>query len=42
MTGKHSTTELDKIEPGDIYSVLDRHLGEKFGLHVKFPSEDEE
>ena len=42
MTGKHSTTELDKIEPGDIYSVLDRHLGEKFGLHDKFPSEDEE
>ena len=40
MTDKHSTTELDRIEPSQIYEVLSRHLGEKFGLHVPFPSEE--
>ena len=38
MTGKHSTTELNTVDPSEIYQVLDRHLGEKFGLHVPFPS----
>ena len=40
MTDKHSTTELDRIEPSQIYEVLSRHLGEKFGLFVPFPSEE--
>ena len=38
MTGKHSTTELNTVDPSEIYQVLDRHLGEKFSLHVPFPS----
>ena len=42
MTGKHSTTELNTVDPSEIYQVLDRHLGEKFGLHVPFPSHEGE
>ena len=37
MTGKESTTEIDKLQPSDIYAVLDRHLSEKFGIHVEWP-----
>jgi len=38
-TGKNSTTDLDKIkEISDVYEILNRHLGEKFGVHVEFPS----
>lgn len=40
MTGKHSTTELDTVEPSQIHAVLDLHMGEKFGIHVPFPSEE--
>lgn len=40
MTGKISTTELTTTEPNDVYSVLDRHLVDKFGIHVEFPKED--
>lgn len=42
MTGKESTTELTSGEPNRVYEVLDRHLAEKFGLSVPFPSEDDE
>lgn len=39
ILGKHSTTELDKHEDISlIYDHLNRHLGEKFHLHVPFPS----
>ena len=39
MLGKHSTTELDKLQEIDkIYETLNRFLGEKWGLHVEFPS----
>ena len=41
MTDKESTTELDTAEPSRIYDVLDRHLGEKFGLHVPWPQDEE-
>ena len=41
MTGKESTTELNTVEPSEIYAVLDRHLGEKFGLHVEWPQDEE-
>ena len=38
LTGKHSTTQLDKVEDIDnIYEHLNRHIGEKFGIHVPFP-----
>lgn len=40
MTGKHSTTELDTVEPSQIHAVLDLHLSQKFGLTVPFPSEE--
>ena len=40
LTEKHSTTELDRIEPSQIYEVLNRHLADKFKVHVPFPSEE--
>ena len=40
MTGKHSTTELNTVDPSEIYEVLSRHLGERLGLHVEWPSEE--
>lgn len=40
MTEKHSTTELDSAEPSQIYEVLMKHLGEKFGIFLPFPSEE--
>lgn len=40
MTGKKSTTELNTVEVSEIYAVLDRHLGEKFGIHVEWPSDE--
>jgi hypothetical protein len=40
MTDKESTTELDRLEPSQIYEVLNRHLGEKLQIHVPFPSEE--
>ena len=43
MTGKKSTTELDKLEDIDkIHAVLMRHLAEKFGVeYIDFPSDPE-
>jgi hypothetical protein len=43
MTGKESTTELCKSnkEIDSIFDVINRHLGEKFGIHVAFPSIEE-
>lgn len=38
MTGKDSTTKLNRAEPGDIYEVLNRHLAEKFGVSVPWPT----
>lgn len=39
---KKSTTELGKLEDIDkVFEHLNRHLGEKFGLHVPFPSNEE-
>lgn len=40
MTDKHSTTKLDRMEPSQIYEVLNRHLGEKLGVHVPWPCEE--
>ncbi len=40
MTGKHSTTELNTVDPTEIHQVLDRHLAEKFGVSVPWPSEE--
>ena len=38
MTGKDSTTEMTKVEPGDIYETLNRHIASKFGVHIAWPS----
>lgn len=40
MIDKASTTEMTTADPGEIYLVLDRHIAEKFGVHVEWPSED--
>lgn len=40
MTGKSSTTELNTCEPSDIHLVLSRHIGEKFGVYVSWPSHE--
>ena len=37
---KESTTELEKKEIDIIYDTLNRHLGEKFGIHVPFPNDE--
>ena len=42
MLDKESTTELERTEVNDVYSVLSRHLGERFGVHVPFPSDERE
>lgn len=38
MLVKHSTTELETPQVDDVYKVLSRHLAEKFGINVDFPS----
>lgn len=35
---KQSTTELNSDEIDKVWETLNRHLGEKFGVHVPFPS----
>ena len=40
QTGKSSTTELTTKEIDEIYDVINRHIGEKFGIHVEWPSLD--
>ena len=42
MFNKDSTTELDRKEVSEVYEVLNRHLGEKFGVTVGFPSIEDE
>lgn len=38
MMDKKSTTELTTDELDKIYKVLDRHVSEKCGVHIEFPS----
>lgn len=38
VTGKASSTDLSRAEVGDIYEVLNRHLGSKFGVFVEWPN----
>lgn len=35
---KNSTTELTTIEIDQVFDTINKHMGEKFGLHVPFPS----
>ena len=41
MLGKKSTTKLNTKEIDKIYDTLNRHLSERFGLTVLFPSSEE-
>lgn len=41
VTGKEHTSDLASGEPSRVYEVLDRHLSEKFGIHVEFPHEED-
>lgn len=36
--GKKSTTKLTTVEVDEIFNTINRFLGEKFGVHVPFPS----
>ena len=38
---KRSTTELTTVEIDKVFDTINKHLGEKFGLHVPFPSINE-
>ena len=42
MTGKRSTTEMNTVDPSEIYEVLSRHMGEKLGVHVAWPHDGDE
>lgn len=42
MLGKESTTELERAEVNKVYEVFDRHLAQSHGIHVPFPSREEE
>lgn len=36
--GKESTTELTTTEIDKVFDTINRHLGDKFGIYVPFPS----
>lgn len=36
--GKTSTTELSTVDIDKVFDTLNRHLGEKFGVHEDWPS----
>jgi hypothetical protein len=38
VVGKESTSDLDTDEPSKVFNVLSRHLSEKTGVYVPFPS----
>jgi len=38
--GKKSTKKLERPDVSVIYDVINRHLSNKFGVHVPFPSKD--
>ena len=41
VTGKDSSTRITKTETNAVWEILNRHLGDKFGIHVPFPSKDD-
>ena len=40
VVGKASTTKLNKKEIDLVYEVFNELLGEKFGIHIPFPSKE--
>lgn len=41
VMGKKSTTELTTKDIDKVFEILNRHLGEKFGIELEFPSVEE-
>ena len=39
LTGKESTADMDTHDPMQIYEVLSRHIGQKIGVFVEWPTE---
>lgn len=37
-TGKESTKDLETREIDEVFEIISKHLGEKFGLQTEFPS----
>lgn len=35
---KRSTTELTTVEIDQVFDTINRHLSERFGIHIAFPS----
>lgn len=35
---KKSTTEMTTVEIDQVFDTINKHLGEKFGIHVRFPN----
>ena len=40
MEGKDSTEEQNTVMVQEVYEQINRHMGEKFGIHVPWPSEE--
>lgn len=40
MTGKDSTTDMNTVDPSEVYEVLNRHIAENFHISVPWPSEE--
>lgn len=38
LVHKQSTTNITGKDLNDVFDTLNRHLGERFGLHIPFPS----
>ncbi len=42
ITQKCSTAEMSTVDPNKVWEVINRHLGQKFGVEIpKFPNETE-
>lgn len=40
LIDEESTTKADRNQYSEVYEVLNRHLGEKLGIHVPWPSQE--
>jgi hypothetical protein len=40
MEGKASTEQMDTVEPGDVYKVMDRFTSDNFGISYPWPSKE--
>lgn len=40
VVNKESTTDLEKQEVDEVYNVLNRHLGQRLGIHTPFPKDE--